>query len=280
MLWSILAIAAALLFALAGVLYRKAVSGSNLHPLLASGLRAGPAFLVMLPVFVATGGTFYKSLEYYLIATTSALFAFFVGDSFFIYGLSKASVGLVYPVAYTFPIFVALFNFVLTGKRPSPILLLSALIMVVGIKLAYSGNNKINPVGLLSGFMASLSWGLGITLASLALKEGTPFELNFFRTGLLLATTTPIIVSKAEKLSNVKLRWLLLGGLLGIGLGPIALFYSIQLSGPVGPSVISSGAPVFAVLLAYPLLQEKPRKGVLSGAVLVALATAITALWG
>ena len=271
---------AAVLFATAGVLYRKAVSGSSLHPLLASGLRAGPAFLIVLPAFLATGGTFSKPIEYYAIAAASAFFAFFVGDSFFIYGLARAPVGLVYPVAYTFPVFVAVFNFLLTGRTPSPILLVAAGLMVAGIRLVYGGHNSFSLNGLIAGLMASVSWGLGISLATVALRYATPIELNLFRTGLLLVATLPALAKNSESLKRINFKWLLLGSMLGIGLGPLALFTAISLSDAVGPSVISSGAPVFAVVLAVPILKEKAETRILLGATLVALATAISTVWG
>ncbi|AKG38503.1 MAG: EamA family transporter [Infirmifilum sp.] len=280
MLWSILALTAALFFAVAGVLYRKAVAGTSLHPLIASGLRSGPAFLVMLLAFLIMGGSLKKPPEFYIVALASSFFAFFAGDSFFIKGLSSAPVGLVYPVAYTFPLFVAVFNFLFTGRKPSIIVLAAAVLMALGIKLAYSMNNGFSFSGLFSGLMASLSWGLGISLASIALRYATPIELNLIRTGILLSTTSPLVMRNLDGIRRINVKWLLLGGTLGIGFGPLALFSAIKLSDPVGPSVISSSAPVLAVLLAAPILGERIEKSTLLGATLVAIATAIASVWG
>ncbi len=280
MLWSLFALAAALLFALAGVLYRKGVSGSSLNPLLASGLRAGPAFLVMLLAFLATGGSLSKPLEFYVVATASAFFAFFVGDSLFIYGLSRAPVGVVYPAAYTYPLFVALYSFLLTGRAPRPALLAAAVLMVAGTWVVYNSGGGFAVRGLLAGVGAGASWGLGITLASLALKYASPIELNLYRTGLLLAATAPALVRQGARLGGARLEWLLLGGLFGIGIGPLALFTSIKMSDAVGPAVVSSGAPVLAVLLAAPVLGERVEPRYLLGAALVAVATAVASAWG
>ncbi|QOJ79042.1 DMT family transporter [Infirmifilum lucidum] len=280
MLWSLFALAAALLFALAGVLYRKGVSGSSISPLLASGLRAGPAFMVMLLAFLATGGSLDRPLEFYAIATASALSAFFVGDSLFIYGLSQAPVGVVYPVAYTYPLFVALFSFLFTGKAPRPASLVAAALMAAGTWAVYGNGGGFAVRGLLAGVGAGAGWGLGITLASLALKYASPVELNLYRTGFLLAATAPVLAKQGARLGEARLGWLLLGGLLGIGLGPLALFTSIKMSDAVGPAVVSSGAPVFAVLLAAPLLGERVEPRYMLGAVLATVATAVASAWG
>ncbi|PLJ77432.1 DMT family transporter [Infirmifilum sp. SLHALR2] len=280
MLWSLLAVTAALLFSLAGVLYRKGVSGSSLHPLLASGLRAGPAFTVMLLAFLASGGNMAKPLEFYAVATASAVFAFFLGDSLFIYGLSRSPVGVVYPVAYTYPFPVALFSFLLTGKTPRPAALIAAALVAIGMWVVYNGGGGYTAKGLLAGLGASLSWGMGITLAYIALRYATPVELNLYRTGFLLAATAPALARRADDVKRARVGWVMLGGLMGIGLGPLALFTSMRMSDAVGPSVVSSGAPVFAVLLAAPILGERVEARYLAGALLVSVATAVVSLWG
>ncbi|MEM4810688.1 MAG: EamA family transporter, partial [Thermofilum sp.] len=71
---------------------------------------------------------------------------------------------------------------------------------------------------------------------------------------------------------------LVLGGLLGVGAGPLAYLYAIEMVGVVEPSVISSSTPVLALLLGGLTLKEKPGFRALLGSLLVAAGISILVL--
>jgi len=276
--WFALSALSAILFAGAAVLYRRAMRGSSLSPLAASALRA----IVVAPLLYAagtlTGISFSKPVEFYLLAFASTVFVFAVGDALLLSGLSSSPIGVVYPTAYSFSLFTALFSHILLGEAVSATMLVSALLVVAGIALAYRGAGGSGGYvkGFAAGLGASLSWGLGITLNKPALEYATPLELTLVRLLMLIVIAAPILVREAGRIREaVNLPYLALGGLLGVGLGPLAYLQAIADSGVTGPSIVASSSPVLAVVLAAVFLGEKPSLRAVFGALLVFLGVAL-----
>ena len=278
MRWLALSALSALLFAGAATLYRRAMRGSSISPLAASALRA----LVVAPLLYALGAlagiSFSKPAEFYLLAFASTVFVFAAGDALLLLGLSHSPIGVVYPAAYSYSLFAALFSHFLLGEAVTPAMLVSALLVMLGVALAYkgAGGSEGYAKGLAAGLGASLSWGLGITLNKPALKYATPLELTLVRLLMLIVIAAPVLARESGKVREaVNLPYLALGGLLGVGLGPLAYLQAIADSGVTGPSIVASSSPVLAVVLAAVFLGEKPSRWAISGALLVFLGVAL-----
>lgn len=278
MRWLALSTLSALLFAGAAVLYRKAMQGAKLSPLAASALRATIVAPLLYAVGLLAGVSFSKPPEFYLLALASTVFVSLIGDTLLLFGLSRSPVGIVYSAAYSFSLFTALFSYVLLGEPITPATLLSALLVVSGIALAYKGAGGSGDYvrGFAAGLGASVSWGLGITLNKPALEYATPFELTLVRLLMLVALTAPLLAREAGRIrESVNLPYLALGGLLGVALGPLAYLQAVADTNVAEPSIVASSSPVLAVVLASVFLGERPSRWAALGALLVFLGVAL-----
>lgn len=273
MLGEAVATVAALVFSSASVLYRYAMREQGLNPIVASGVRAGPVLLMLAPFYPFLGTGFDKPIQFYLSVFLSSFSAFILGDSLFLYGLSRASLGIVYPVAYTFSLFSTLFAWLFLGEKITASMLVAALLIVVGIYMVYSGGKTSSEknllAGVLSGLGASFFWGLSILFTAIALRWGNPVDVNVVRVLFLFLMTAPLVTTAKERLRKVRLKHLVLGGVFGIGLGPLIFFSSILLIGASKSSIIISSTPILSVLLATLALKERTTGRIFLGALAV-----------
>lgn len=264
---------AALVFSSASVLYRYAMRGQKLSPIIASGVRAGPVLLILALAYPFLGTGLDKPFLFYVSVFLSSFSAFILGDSLFLYGLSKASLGIVYPVAYTFSLFSTLFAWLFLSEKITLSLLVAAFLIISGIYMVYSGgkisSEKNLLVGLLSGLGASFFWGLSILFTAIALRWGNPIDVNMVRVFFLFVMTAPLVARARQSLAEVKLKHLVIGGVFGIGLGPLIFFSSILLIGASKSSIIISSTPILTVLLAKFVLKEKTTGKIFLGALAV-----------
>ena len=273
-----LAGAAALSFSSASAFYRAAMRGLRVNPVVASGLRAAPvlAFLLALYPFLGTGPV--KPPIFYLYVLLSTILAFFAGDAAFLHGLSVAPLSIVYPAAYTFSLFATLFAWLFLGETPSPSLVAAALTIVAGVYLTYrGGGGGVSLSGIAYGLVASVSWAGSIVFTAAALRMGNPVDVNTLRVAYLLLLSSPLLLAEWRRggLRGYRFKPLALGGLLGIGVGPLLFFASMTLGGVARSSVIISSTPVLTVLLARVALKERVTGSITAGAAAVAVGTAL-----
>ena len=277
-----LALMAALSFSGAALLYRAGVKNSDIHPLVLSGFRGIFSLIFMLVVALFYPVNLAKPPIFYLIVAVSMLAAFVAGDSAFLYGLQKAPVSIVYPVAYTFSISTSVFSHFLLNECLAMKDMLAAVFIIVGVFFVYRGSNshKSNSlVGILAGLTASLFWGLGVSTMGLALHWGNSIEVNISRLTLLILLTSPLILNNREKLrEQVKLSYLALGGIMGIGIGPLLFMSSIGLIGASRSSIFISSTPALTVVLSNVFLKEKTSGKLLLGALLVSVGLLIVSI--
>jgi uncharacterized membrane protein len=278
----ILALMAALSFSGAALLYRAGVKNSDIHPLVLSGFRGIFALIFMLVVALFYPVNLAKPPIFYLIVAVSMLAAFVAGDSAFLYGLQRAPVSIVYPVAYTFSISTSVFSHFLLNENLAMKDMLAAVFIIVGVFFVYSDSNshKSNSiVGILAGLTASLFWGLGVSTMGLALHWGNSIEVNISRLTLLILLTSPLILNNREKLrEQVKLSYLAFGGIMGIGIGPLLFMSSIGLIGASRSSIFISSTPALTVVLSNVFLKEKTSGKLLLGALLVSVGLLIVSI--
>ncbi|MCC6003469.1 MAG: DMT family transporter [Thermofilum sp.] len=271
----ILALMAALSFSGAALLYRAGVKNSDVHPLVLSGFRGAFALMFMLALsrFYPVG--LFKPFIFLLAAAVSTVASFVLGDSAFLYGLQRAPVGVVYPVAYTFSIFTALFSHFLLNENITLKDALAAVFVISGVLFVYGGScisGAGGLIGIVAGLMASVFWGLGVSTMGFALNWGNPVEINISRLALLVLITSPLIVKDKEKLKRqVRLTYLALGGVLGIGIGPLLFMRAIEFIGASRSSIFISSTPALTVVLSRVFLRERTTGKLLLGSVLVSL---------
>jgi len=271
--------AAALSFSSASVLYRSAMRGLRVNPVVASGLRAAPVLLFMASIYPFLGTGPAKPAIFYAYVLASTLLAFFAGDAAFLQGLSIAPLSVVYPAAYTFSLFVTLFSWLFLGESVAPATVAAALLIVAGVYLTYRGAPGGGDVykGMALGLAASVSWAGSIIFTAKALGMGNPVDVNTFRVAFLLLLSSPLLLREWRRrgIGGYRFKPLALGGLFGIGIGPILFFASMGLAGVTRSSIIISTTPVLTVILAKIFLGEKVSGSLALGAAAVAAGTAM-----
>ncbi|MCC5998714.1 MAG: DMT family transporter [Thermofilum sp.] len=148
------ALMAALSFSGAALLYRAGVKNSDIHPLVLSGFRGIFALIFMLVVALFYPVNLAKPPVFYLIVAVSMLATFVAGDSAFLYGLQRAPVSIVYPVAYTFSISTSVFSHFLLNENLAMKDMLAAVFIIVGVflyKAALTPTSPTASLGYLQG---------------------------------------------------------------------------------------------------------------------------------
>lgn len=259
--------------------------GQYINPIIASGVRALPAFFLLLIISTLLRiDLIRKPPLFYLYTLLSALTSFIVGDAFFLAGLKKAPVGVVYPSSYTFSLVATFFSWIFLGENITVTIILSALLMLAGITYIYRGKGEDNTLqGVLYGLGASFFWGLSVIFTTLALQFSNPIGVNTIRLGFLTLAYAPILLLSSRQNSSLlsskrDILILITGGLLGVGLGPIAFFIAITLEGASKAAIAVSSTPVLTVVMGNIVLKEQLTKGILVGAFLVAIGMIILSI--
>ncbi len=270
-------VASALAFSLAALMYKKGFS-KKLDVFLANGLRAAPTFLLLLVVSTAIGtvGELCKA-EIMIYAFLSLFFDLILGDTFFFLALRESPLSIAYPVAYSFSLFAVIFSFLFLNEPITVHLLISMAALVLGVYIIYRGSNEesFRLKGLFYSFLTALFWGSSVIFTKMGLYYAIPINLNLARTLMLSILSAPYALYRREQVKSFKgsLKYIVAGGFLGMGLGPVLFYFSVVNVGASRASVLASSAPILSLVLASAILREKIQRKQLIGIVLVILST-------
>jgi len=256
---------AAISFSLAAILYRAGLKGSPADVLLLNCLRAPFSLTVLyLGLLILKGGSLTLSSPALVYALLSAFFALILGDITFFKALKYMSVTVVYPIAYSYSLPATLFVWLLSGEKLSTGVFYSSLLVIIGIAVTYLGYPSENAgelglKGLAYSLITSISWGASVAFTKLGLLFTDPLPFNVIRLSFLTLLLIPYSIIRRSEVRKVfkSAKYVISGGLLGIGLGPLLFFYSLGELGASKASVLTSSSPVLTALLSSVLLREK-----------------------
>jgi drug/metabolite transporter (DMT)-like permease len=117
-----------------------------------------------------------------------------------------------------------------------------------------------NLIGMASAIATSWLWTFGVLLFASACKRMGAFSVNAYRIALAacLLVVTNLLIMGAPFLvaTSGQWVWLTLSGIVGFGLGDIALFEAFVTAGPRLSALVFSTSAIFSTLGAYVLLGE------------------------
>ncbi|MGQ4833623.1 MAG: EamA family transporter [Candidatus Asgardarchaeia archaeon] len=285
------ALVTAFLWGLAAVLI-KMVLTHGAHPLDFNAVRAFPVFLFMFVIVIIT-----ENFNEFLSADPTALFylflatvfGIFLGDTLYFLGIRDCGVTVAVPIAYSYPFFAYLFAFLFVSEMPSIWVVIGGFLIVVGIFfLSKSSNNSQNSMivkvgkisnfhkGLISTIVAASFFGLGSVFARIALFNVTPIVGVTYRLLFLGFLLTPYMILKRQKLkafSRKEVLFMILIGIIGIGIGGLLYLVSLDLVGVSTTTTLTATAPFYSAFLAIILLKEKVNKLKILGMTLTVLGT-------
>ena len=287
-----LALSAALIWALANLLYKKGVQSlpllqTNLVRLFLPLILGGVLWAV-LGTGSSLGALTWPVVGYIAAGTIVSLV---IGDLFFFYSLREVGVQVTSVITSGYPVFSLAIGVLLLHERVSVLAVIGTILIVIGIAVISSTVKReaseselprrsstafklssANLLGISAAIAAALSWAVGIAFFDVALRSVDSFFLAFLRTVVAVAALSSLVGLTRRSLPGPKQlarrHWpLLLAGLLSQGVAQLLLYLALSdgLSSIVAP--LSSTAPLFVIVLATILRLEKASVGNVLGGI-------------
>lgn len=290
MLGEFAALGAAISWAVAPILYRKALT--NASPVSANIVRCvtNAAVLVVILAGLGLTGTL-TSLPVQVVAVVvmSGIIGLGVGDTLYMVGLKSVGVARAVPLAATYPLFSLLWATLLLGEPVTAAAVAGTIVILLGIWLLSRerGDSTIHfrgsavARGVAASLLTAVVWSVSITLMDFAVTMpsvvsglGVNYAVVTVRIAGMALLMTALAPLLDRKHGFLKLSWrtvalLCVGGLVANGLGWLLMNYSF-LNIAVSQAVpISSTTPLFSTLAGFLFFREKLTRDNTLGAVLV-----------
>ncbi len=268
LLGGVLVAAAAVCWAAAAILYRKGMV-SVTDPLLGCWARAPLALLVMSAAWLASSAQ-PPPPSTLPVCVLAGILIGVSGDGLYMAALRDASVSTVYPIAYTYIVIASAAAVLLLGEKLTPGLLASVALVMAGVYAASRGGGGSTRIrGVLEVLGASLSWGLGVLAAKVAAEEAGPLQLNIVKLLVILVLLAPYAAPRAARATRTGLWWVMLGGILGIGVGDLLFYAGLPVLGAARSTIISTISLPASMALSALVLGERPTRHELAGSALI-----------
>ncbi len=263
---------------------RLASRDPSLDPLAFNGWRMLFALIFTLPIAVLLGfpcNVPWMSLVFHLGVIVGGVVSTVVGDTMFVYAISRTGASIALPTAYLFVVWTGLVDYLLGVTSWS--ILAAAVLSVGGIWLVYYGGGRGDPKGFVAAIVTSLIW----TASNYGYKWAV--EEAYALTGNLLAASVHVATLRAvytvALLAPIMARWSVLKGpvetigasLTGYVLGALAYIAALSLLPASIVSVGLSANPILVQLVAWTIAGEKLRGRVIVGSILLSIGIAIAA---
>jgi len=289
MLGEFAALGAAVCWAVAPILYRRALFNSS--PLSANIVRCASNAAVMLVVLFGLGwaGALARlPLPVLGVTVVSGLVGLGLGDTLYLYALKSVGVSRAVPLAATYPLFSLLWATVLLGQSLAWTAALGAGVILAGIWLLsrergdstihFSG--KLALAGVVVSLLTAVVWSVSITLMDVAVTmpgvNGLDANYAILTTriaamAVFLLMFSPFLDRKRGflKLKRQTVLELCVGGLVANALGWLLMNYSFINILEAQAVPISSTTPLFSAFAGFALFHEKFSWSSVAGAVIV-----------
>jgi len=288
MIGELSALGAAVSWAIAPIMYRKALM--NTSPVSANIIRCVTNALVLAFLLFALGMSgVLASLPLWVILVTivSGLIGLGLGDTLYMTGIKNIGVSRAVPLASSYPLFGLVWALLLLGQPLSILAVVGAVIILLGIWLLSRRKNeethyakgKILLMGVTFSLITAVLWSISLTMMNIVVSNGiTSLEANYAITtiriasiAIFLGATAPIIDKSRGfmKISKRGIALLCVGGLVANALGWLLMNYSF-LNLPQAQAIpISSTSPLFAALAGYLFFRERATFWSVSGAIAI-----------
>jgi drug/metabolite transporter (DMT)-like permease len=281
------ALGAAISWAVAPLLYRKALL--NAKPVSANIVRCVTNAAVLALILVAVGGSALTNLpmEVLILVSVSGVIGLGIGDTLYMVGLKSVGVAKAVPLAATYPLFSLLWTVFLLGEPVALPAVLGASVILLGILLLSRDKHDINGAGAegsVRGVVASLAtavvWSVSVTLMGVAVTlAGTnSLDANFALLAVRLAPLSIFLLAFSPlldkergflKMKRSTVAMLCVGGLVANGVGWLLMNISFLNTLESQAIPISSTTPLFSALAGFALFHEQATAQNVLGAIAV-----------
>jgi len=290
MLGEFAALGAAITWAVAPIMYKKALSGVS--PISANIVRCASNAVFLVLILFASGLTgVLASLPtgVVVVVVVSGLVGLGLGDTFYMYALKSIGVARAVPLATSYPLFSLVWATFFLGQAVTVSAVTGTVVILLGIWLLsreksedkFNVHGKFELTGVAVSLLAALSWSVSITLMDFAVTMpgvaiGLPMNyaivtVRITGMALVLLATAPLL---DRERGFLKLGWkaivlLCVGGLVANGLGWVLMNYSLLNIVEAQAVPISSTTPLFSALAGFAFFHEKMTLDNILGAVLI-----------
>jgi len=225
------------------------------------------SFLMMIIVILIWGewdAIINENFDSYLFFSIAA-FISCIGTVSYVIGIQKTSIGVVFTIASSSNVLVALlFDVILNSVRHSNLVLLGAFLVLSGILLmnikSFTSNEKQRIIGVLGGIVAGSMWGIAVFFNDRALIEGSVLNGTLIRAIISIITLSLASYIFRQKIERIieKIQFIKIfsaGSLITLS----SLFWFISLDYTSGSitAIFGSTSPIFAIIFGYFFLKEK-----------------------
>ena len=287
MIGELAALGAAISWAVAPILYRKALSQTT--PISANIVRCVSNAAVLAVILVVIGGAGALAqlpLEVLVIVSVSGVIGLGVGDTLYMYGLKSVGVSKAVPLAATYPLFSLLWTALLGESVVLPAVF-GALVILLGIWLLSREKWDVNGAkakssvrGVAASLATAVVWSVSVTLMGVAvtLSGTSSLDANFAMLAVRLAPLSFFLLAFSPLLDRTRgflkmkrntMLLLLIGGLVANGVGWLLMNISFLNTAESQAIPISSTTPLFSALAGFALFREKATVENVLGAVAV-----------
>lgn len=286
------ALGAAISWAVAPIMYKKALAGVS--PFSANIMRCATNAAVLVIVLVASGLTSVLAqlpLPTLAVVIVSGIVGLGLGDTVYMFALKSVGVARAVPLASTYPLFSLLWATMLLGQAVTATAILGMILILSGIWLLsrergdstihFHGKTVVTGVGL--SLLTALVWSVSITLMDYAVTMPgivNSLEANYAIVTVRIAGMALVLLALSPLLDRgrgfLKLSWraialLCVGGLVANGLGWLLMNYSFLNIAEAQAVPISSTTPLFSMIAGFMLFHEKMTRNNTLGALLIVL---------
>ena len=225
------------------------------------------SFLMMIIVILIWGewdAIINENFDSYLFFSIAA-FISCIGTVSYVIGIQKTSIGVVFTIASSSNVLVALlFDVILNSVRHSNLVLLGAFLVLSGILLmnikSFTSHEKQRIIGVLGGIVAGSMWGIAVFFNDRALIEGSVLNGTLIRAIISIITLSLASYIFRQKIERIieKIQFIKIfsaGSLITLS----SLFWFISLDYTSGSitAIFGSTSPIFAIIFGYFFLKEK-----------------------
>lgn len=293
MIAELAALGAAISWAIAPILYRKALV--NAKPISANIVRCATnagVLVAILLLFGKVGALTALPTQTIVLVVVSGIIGLGIGDTLYMIGLKYVGVSRAVPLAAAYPLFSLVWATFLLNQPLALTAVLGAGVIILGIWLLSREkneekagvNNRLVFIGTVVSLVTAIVWSVSITMMDVAVSNVASFDANFAIVTLRIASIAVFFMMLAPfldkehgflKLSRNAIIGLCVGGLVANGIGWILLNYSF-LNLTVAQAVpISSTSPLFAAIAGFILFHEKMTKRAFLGAIAIVAGVAL-----
>jgi drug/metabolite transporter (DMT)-like permease len=283
------ALGAAISWAVAPILYRKALL--NIKPISANIVRCASNAVVLVLILLAfgkAGALASLPMEVVVAIVASGVVGLGIGDTLYMIGLNSVGVARAVPLAATYPLFSLVWATFLLGQPVTATAVLGAFVILLGIwllsrdkgKNSAETKSKLAFIGIIVSLATAVTWSISITLMNVAVTIPTVNTLDanyavvtarIAAMALFMLALSPVLDKNHGflKIKRSTLIELCIGGLVANALGWLLMNYSFLNILEAQAVPISSTTPLFSTIAGFALFHEKITVNNILGATVV-----------